>query len=122
MIFDDESKSEDFAIRVQFLKPEEMRYDTTDDYVWDQGQLLVTIVNRSNRLDRMAILLHALAEWAVARDEGVSIAQIDAWDFAHLDSEEPGELTECPYQWAHRVAVGVEKVFRDMTGTPDNCE
>jgi len=118
----DEAKDEDFQIVVQFLKPEDMRYDTTDDYVWDHGRLLVSIVNRENRLDRMAILLHALAEWAVAREDGVSIETIDYWDMKHPDSLEPGAEPCCPYGHAHHIAVAVEGAFRSLTGTPDGQE
>lgn len=119
MKLSDEAADEDFQIRIQFLKPEDMRYDTTDDYVWDHGHLLVSIVNRENRLDRMAILLHALTEWAVAREDGVPLTAIDAWDFNHLESPEPGAEPDCPYSRAHHIAVAVEACFRALTGAPD---
>ena len=114
-----ETDHEDFHILARFLDPKDMRYDTTDDYVNDYGRLLVSIVNRPNRLDRMAILLHALAEWAVAREDGVIIAQIDAWDFSHTESLEPGAEPGCPYGRAHHIATAVEECFRALTGTPD---
>lgn len=114
-----ETEDDDFEISIHFVKPEQMRYDTTDDYVWDNGRLLVFIVNRDSRLDRMAILLHSLAEWAISREEGITIPQIDEWDFAHPDSPEPGSEADCPYGRAHHIAVAVEHTFRILTGAPD---
>lgn len=116
-----ETEDEDFEISIHFVPPEQMRYDTTDDYVWDQGRLLVSIVNRASRLDRMAILLHALAEWAVSREDGVTIPEIDAWDMDYPVSAEPGAEPGCPYGRAHHIATAVEQAFRALTGTPDGC-
>jgi hypothetical protein len=109
------------GIEVEFLDPVLMRYDTTDDYMWRGDTLLVSIVDRPNKIDRMAILIHALAEFAVAEDQGVIVQQIDDWDFGHLDSPEPGEEPGCPYGKAHGIAVAVEAVFRALTDTPDNA-
>lgn len=109
------------GIEIEFVEPHNMRYDTTDDYVWKDGKLFVSIVDRENKLDRMAILIHALVEFAVAEDAGVIVQQIDDWDFSHLSSEEPGEEPGCPYGKAHGIAVAVESVFRALTNTPDNC-
>lgn len=119
MTIRNETDDHDFQIVVQFVDPKDMRYDTTDDYVWDQGRLLVSIVNQPNRLDRMAILIHALAEWAVSREDGVTISKIDEWDLSHLDSREPGSELGCPYGRAHHIATAVEYAFRILTGAPD---
>jgi hypothetical protein len=115
-----ETDDEDFEISIHFVDPEQMRYDTTDDYIWDAGRLLVSIVNRPSRLDRMAILLHALAEWAVSREDSICIKDIDAWDFSHLDSPEPGEEPGCPYSRAHHIAAAVERTFRTLTGAHED--
>ena len=115
MTLHDETLDEEFKIVIRFCEPSEMRYDTTDDYQWIDGHLAVTIVKGTSRLDRMAILIHALAEWAVAREQGVTIKQIDEWDFAHPESEQPGEEPGCPYMLAHFIATEVENLFRDAT-------
>ena len=114
----DVTLDDDFEIRVRFVAPLAQRYDTTDDYFMDQGQLVVLVSKEGSFSHKMAILLHSLVEWAVAREDGVPTTKIDDWDFSHTDSPEPGAEPGCPYGRAHHIAYGVEMAFRSLTGTP----
>ena len=115
----DITADEDFEIRVQFIPTKNMRYDTLGDYRWDQGQLLVQIAQEGDFMERMAILLHELAEWAFVHRDKIPFSKVDEWDFSHPDSPEPGEEVGCPYRQAHIAAIGVEQTFRVYANIPD---
>ena len=40
--------------------------------------------------------------------------EVDAWDLAHPDAEEPGEVEGCPYFIQHAEASRVERVLADL--------
>jgi hypothetical protein len=88
------------------------RYDTLDDYyIGADGDLEFWISDTGNPISNRALLLHALVEQSIAESMGISPEQVDEWDMAHPDSEEPGEIEYCPYWKAHHIAFMIEKEF-----------
>lgn len=106
------------SLSVDFVAPEKMRYPTFDDYVEDGDVLRVTIADTGNPQSNAAVLVHALVEYFVAARSGVTVEEIDNWDMTHTESEEPGEIWECPYRQAHHTAMNAERQFLRALGVP----
>lgn len=100
------------SVTVTFVKQSNMRYDTLDDYVVvgnDNQDLVVQIADTGDKDSNLALLIHALIEYRVAQKHGITVEQIDQWDFSHAKSPEPAEEPGCPYGEAHQCAMTMEK-------------
>lgn len=97
------------SIAVSFLPMKQMRYETLDDYTLVDDVLLIDIADTGDARSNYSLLIHAIVEYQVATLAGVTIGQIDDWDFLHPNSDEPGEDPKCPYHAAHMAAMEAEK-------------
>lgn len=98
----------------------EQRYDTCGDYYpigpsADKGMSFKVSCMRDWRSEA-AVALHEYIEWCWCQQHGVTQEAIDAWDFAHPDVEDPGELAGCPYREGHRMANNAELIFVESLG------
>jgi len=103
------------SISIDFVPLHLQPYKTLDDYRITSQEvgpeiLQVLITDTGDRRSNLALLIHALVEQYRAEEDGVSIQEIDDWDFSHLDSDEPADEPGCPYQKAHSDAM-----FAEMT-------
>jgi hypothetical protein len=91
----------------------EQRYDTVGDYqTFDYGTHYVfSISDLKDWRKEAAVFLHEFVEAMLCKDQGITIEQIDAWDFGHPDSDDPGALLDCPYGRQHKIAEALERFF-----------
>lgn len=105
-------------IEAHSVAHKDQRYDTCGDYqLTDYGRGMVFTISRTGdwRSDA-AVFLHEFVEAMMCDHLGVTVADVDAWDFAHAESEDPGALAGCPYGVAHHSAEILEKQFCKKLG------
>ncbi len=103
---------------VRFLPAAEMRYPTVGDYWKDEhGRRRMDILRMDEEGDMLAVLCHELVEEYLTRIHGIPEPRIKAFDEAHLDADEPGELPEAPYHLEHMLSEKVERAVLAAVGT-----
>ena len=93
------------------------RYPTVGDWQWgkDDG-LTVTVSDLGDHRFNLLVAAHELTEALLCRRDGVTEAEVDSWELAHLESEEPGEEAGAPYFTQHAEACAVERWLAWMMG------
>lgn len=97
----------------------EQRYNTVGDYRFERDDFGVeTWRFRISRCGdwraEAAIFLHEFVEAMLAKERGISVASIDAWDTRKTTltkHQEPGDQLGCPYAREHRFAENLERLF-----------
>jgi len=92
------------------------RYSTVGDWQWQDGGLVVTVSDLGDHRFNLLVAAHEMTEALLSKRDGVTEQEVDAWDLAHLDAEEPGEVAGCPYHTQHAEASQVERWLADLMG------
>jgi hypothetical protein len=93
----------------------EQRYDSAGDWrimAAEHDPYVALVVHVSDLKDwRMEFLVaaHELIEAVLCKHRGITQAEVDAFDMAHLDAIEPGILADAPYRQEHIVACEIEE-------------
>ncbi len=113
-------------ICIKVIEKSEMRYDTIGDYwVDDKGVVQFRIANMHNTLYHMLIIVHELIEWTLCTIQGISVAEVDRWDYQfekdraagkHSKTAEPGDHPKCPYRHHHQFATKIEMLVAKAFG------
>jgi hypothetical protein len=61
--------------------------------------------------------VHELVEALLCHRNRITQQEVDAWDLAHPDSDNPGSLPGCPYGRQHEVATAIERLLAECMGT-----
>jgi hypothetical protein len=105
------------SVTVRVVPYSEMRYATSGDWqVGHDGALVVTVADLGDERFNLLVAAHEVTEALLARRAGVTEQQVDEWDLAHLDAEEPGEVAGCPYFTQHARASEVERLLAELMG------
>jgi len=113
----------EFYIRIKVIPHAEQRYNTVGDYeVLEDGTFEIRVSEMDNFRQVLAIAMHELTEFLLCQEDGVTISQIDQFDFAFeelqdpTDMKEPGEDPSAPYHRQHLTASAVERVIISSEG------
>ena len=104
------------AIDVTFKPYSEMRYPTAGDYFEKDDILHFEIADTGNELYNELILIHEMVERVMVKARGITDQQIDEFDMAHLDSDDPGDEVDAPYRDEHCIATAVERMICGYLG------
>ena len=102
-------------ISLQVLKPEVMRYETVGD--WYEHKLagpIITVADLGNDDQNFLILVHELIEWYLCGKVGVTEKDVDVYDKAHLEDDDPGLNQDAPYHKQHMTAFGIEVLLAGL--------
>jgi hypothetical protein len=104
-------------IVIDFIPQSEQRipgqvgdYGETDDAIWFR------ITDMGNENYNIACLIHEIWEQHRNKAFGIIEADIDAFDIAHQDHDDPGMLPDAPYGITHREADVLERMCIVMSG------
>jgi hypothetical protein len=105
-------------IRIKVIPHAEQRYNTVGDYeVLEDETFEIRVSEMDNFRQVLAIAMHELTEFLLCQKDGVTISQIDQFDFAFeelqdpTDMKEPGEDPSAPYHKQHLTASAVERAI-----------
>lgn len=104
-------------IRIGRIPHHLQRYNTLGDWQVDSyGDLVIDVSEMGNSDFELLVGVHELIEAALCRKRGITQAQVDAFDLAHPDLDEPGADISAPYYREHKFACLVEKLLADELG------
>lgn len=98
-------------IRVSTIGHKEQRYDTVGDWYDLDSQAIVKVSNLGDSKMEFCVAVHEMVEQYLCREHGISDEEVSAFDKAHLDHPNPGDLKEAPYHKEHVVASMVEMLL-----------
>lgn len=111
------------TIRITTIPHAEQRYPTVGDFLTSaDGTLNVRISEMSDWRREFLVALHELVECMWARHNGVTEADIDAFDIAYEqkrqdgDESEPGNDPACPVYAGHQLATVIERLMAHELG------
>lgn len=115
-------------ITIQTIPQKNQRYDTVGDWEFDSPfsdsiQLQIRVSDLGDwRMETLAAV-HELVEALLCRDQGITTAQVDAFDSswlhgdtANAKTDEPGDHPEAPYRREHCFASAVERMLAAAMG------
>ena len=103
-------------ITIKTIPHSEQRYPTAGDYWFDGDNLEIRISDVGNWKHELLVAIHEIAEVALCKERGITIANIDHFDMNFEadninHSKEPGDDSKSPYQNEHNLATGVERIM-----------
>jgi hypothetical protein len=99
-------------IVIETIPHTEHRYSTFGDYWRDpDGTLQIRVSEMIDHRDSLLCAIHELVEVLLCEERGIAEPDIMAFDVAHPDAEEPGELPDAPYHKEHVFAEAIERLM-----------
>lgn len=99
------------------VDPSEMRpeVDGSDWFFDKDGNLQVRICPMADKKHEILLQIHEIYEAVLCRFNGVTVAQVDAFDTeydrTHSTDLNAGDDPQCPYQREHTLATAAERVM-----------
>ena len=103
-------------IVIETIEHRDQRYPTVGDWFEQDGVLQVKVSSLGDWRYEILVALHEVIEQSLCRQEGVTEAQVDEFDLAHLDADDPGSHPEAPYRTQHEFATAVEMLIAQRLG------
>lgn len=104
-------------VKIEIVPPKEMRYRTVGDWYCSGSEaLVIKVAETGNWKYNILVAIHELIEVVLCRDAGVKEKQVDQFDLAHQDDEDPGTHPKAPYRIQHLTAMGVEMILAACMG------
>lgn len=77
------------------------------------GNLVVLVAKMGNADEEFLIAVHELLESWFVMKRGISFREINAFDRKFLNSPEPGDRKDAPYNREHEFATKIENMIRE---------
>ena len=106
-------------INISVIPQKKQRYDTAGDY-YEKGGVTHFRVSKMCANHEFLLLLHELIEWYLTKQRGITIKQIDHFDFKWKEEGEPGDNPQAPYYEEHQFATIIERMVADKLGVDWN--
>jgi hypothetical protein len=103
------------SVTVHAIPHSEQRYETVGDWVWKDGGLVVTVSDLGDSRFNLLIAAHEITEALLCQRDGVTVAQVDAFDIAY-EGDEPGDDPAAPYHHQHTEASRIERLLAEIMG------
>ena len=111
-------------IEIFSIPHQEHRYDTVGDWFnltkLTERPIKKYLTIRVSRMDNpdyeFLVGIHELIEAWLCQKQGIRSQDVDAFDRAHPDSEEPGNLPNAPYHKQHIFASHIEQLIATELG------
>jgi hypothetical protein len=98
-------------IVIEFVPQHRQNYDSVGDYGETDHNIWFKITAfPDNPGYSIAILLHEILEFYRNKQEGITIAAVDAFDYGHPELDDPGLSKEAPYHKPHMEADTIERL------------
>jgi hypothetical protein len=122
-------------ISIQTIRHDEQRYETCGDWYFskgrngvpgdgdmDTGWLRINVSAMKDWRYELLVAVHELVEVAIAKNNGITVEEVDAFDMAFEskrksgNTDEPGDDSKCPIKREHCIATGVERILAAELG------
>jgi hypothetical protein len=106
-----------YSVRIEIVPPQEMRYRTVGDWFFTGGGCLtIQVADTRDWRHNILVAVHELVEVVLCKNDGITEKQVDKFDLAHQDDEDPGTHPKAPYGKQHLIAMGVEMTLAALLG------
>lgn len=96
----------------------EIRNANAGDWQYSSGEIAVAMAAGLSDDETLLLFVHELIEARLCQKASVTDEEVTAWDAAHLDADEPGEVGGAPYREQHARALEIERHLADILGVP----
>jgi hypothetical protein len=99
------------SVAIETLPPRKMRYRTVGDWFFrgeKNDHLVIQVADTGNWTYNLMVAIHELVEVFLCCLKGITTEQVDRFDKAHEDDEDPGSHPRAPYHRQHMSAMSVE--------------
>jgi hypothetical protein len=104
-------------VHVEMIPAKSMRYRTVGDWLFlSPGVLMIRVADTGNWKYNILVAIHELIEVVLCQIAGITEKQVDRFDLAHQDDEDPGSHPKAPYGVQHLTAMGVEMILAACMG------
>ena len=104
-------------IEIDFVDQDKQNYKTVGDYGETEYHTWFRITKFPDKpAYTIAVLIHEICEFYRNRQEGISIAAVDAFDYGRPELDDPGLSLEAPYHKTHMEADVLERLFILFSG------
>jgi hypothetical protein len=121
-------------IVVETKEPKMMRYRTVGDWFFCgddprepstdyetnrmevPGVLVIQVADTGDWRYNMLVAIHEFCEVVQCVEKGITQKQVDKFDYAHQDDEDPGSHPKAPYHDQHMTAMGIEMLLSVALG------
>lgn len=105
------------SVKIEVIPPKQMRYRTCGDWFWTERECLtIQVADTGEWKYNLLVAVHELIEVILCTSDGVTTKQVDSFDLAHQDDEDPGTHPKAPYHKQHIVAMGIEMMLAALLG------
>lgn len=98
-------------ITIRTIPHSEQRYDTTDDWQVDYYGDITMYVSEADQQEVFKTIIHGLTECFLCLKHGITQKEVDTYDLAHPETDNPGENSDAPYHMEHKVANVAEHLM-----------
>lgn len=103
-------------ISIEFIDHSHQRYKTIGDWFRDEKGLNIKVSKMTDKRHELLVAIHELVEVVLCEQRGITQAQVDQFDMDHLESDDPGSLTDAPYRKEHEFATAIEMLVAQALG------
>jgi len=103
-------------VSIEAIPPKAMRYRTVGDWFFEGDALTIHVADTGNWIYNLLVAIHELIEVFLCAHKGITQKQVDKFDFAHQNDEDPGSHPKAPYHDQHMTAMGVEMLLSVALG------
>jgi hypothetical protein len=97
-------------ISIRTVPHDHQRYDSAGDYfLGPESWVLIQVTDLGDWKKEALVAVHELVEFFLVLNKGISIKEIDQFDFSFDGDGEPGDDPKSPYHKEHLYATTVEK-------------
>lgn len=105
------------TIHIEVIEHNKQRYPTVGDWWIDaDGAFQIRVSSMDNWKMELLVAMHELIEQSLCQHRHIPEEAVSAFDIAHLDSDEPGNIPDAPYHKEHVFATQLEKQLSDELG------
>jgi len=103
-------------VYIEVIPPKNMRYRTVGDWTLDGDLLTIQVADTGDWRYNHLVAVHEYSEVLQCINKGITQKQVDKFDLAHQDDEDPGSHPKAPYHDQHMTAMGIEMLLSVALG------
>jgi hypothetical protein len=98
-------------IEIKTIPHGQQRYETVGDWFEANGRTCIRISDCRNKKYEYMLAIHELVEKALCEWQGITMKDVDKFDFSYKGDDEPGDHPRAPYRDEHCFATAVERML-----------
>jgi hypothetical protein len=98
-------------IDIKVIPHKEQRYDTVGDWQYSKRKISLQISQMELMDYEFMVAIHELIEVYLCKKAGITTKEVDDFDMANSESDDPGRSPKAPYHKEHMFAMKIEHMI-----------